>query len=426
MCPVRLTDPALAPNPEEGWSTAILPLQNAVIATTPSHEMIQPMGVFDADGGYVLEAVLWRGRPLMLEPEPPAEVEHLAGRWIWGGVLLNHFGHFLTESTGRLWALDSVAGKVDGIVFVPKREDADDGAAVGMQAYHRLFFDLAKVDVPIRIVTRPTRVDLLEVPGQGFGIGPMAAGTAAFRAFMAARFARDIAPVGGERLYVSRSGLSAQKGGILWETRLEEMLAAEGYEIYHPQKHSLADQIARYKGARQIVALDGSALHLVAMTGIRGQRVAMIKRRDSHASDSIITHLRSFLGVEPDVIDVIRQDWVRSDRKRADRFSIGELDFAALGQALQGAGYVERGADWPALTEEEARAAIREVEGTLKRRKLTFSPQPRRKHLRREARAGKAAPLAAGSAVPEGDAPPLTRRERRLLNQRRMKAEGQA
>lgn len=420
MCAAETMDATKAPDPGGGWSEAIVSVADAVIATTPLPDMIQPMGVFDAAGRYVHEAVLWRGRPLMVEPEHPAEVEHLPGRWIWGGVLLNHFGHFLTESLGRLWALDAVAGKVDGIVFVPKREDADDGAAVEMQGFHRLFFDLAGVDVPIRIVTRPTRVDLLEVPGQGFGIGPMAEGTRAFRAFLETRFARDIAPVGGERLYISRSGLSAQKGGILRETRLEELLAGEGYEIFHPQKHSLVDQIARYKGARQIVALDGSALHLAAMSGARGQQVAVVKRRDSGASDSIVRNLSAFLGIAPDVIDVIRQDWIRSDRRRADRFSIGELDFAALGRALAGLGYVDAGADWPALTEEEAQAAIREVESGLRRRKLTFSPVPRGTPTRR-ARRREAVPAAASEA---GDAA-LTRRERRLLNRQRQQAEGQ-
>lgn len=412
MCPQNLIDATLAPSPEGGWSGALVPVTDALVATTPSQEMIQPMGIFDAKGRYVHEAVLWRGKPLMVEPpERPEAVDHLPGRWIWGGVLLNHFGHFLTESIGRLWALDAIEGPFDGIVFVPKREDETEGAPVEMQPFHRLFFDLAGVDVPIRILSRPTRIERLEVPGQGFGIGPMAAGTAAFRDFMARRFAQDIAATGGERLYISRSGLSAQRGGILWETRLEELLAREGYEIFHPQRHSMSEQIARYKAARQIVALDGSALHLVAMSGVRGQRVAMIKRRDSHASDSIITHLASFLGVTPDVIDVIRQDWVRADRKRADRFSIGELDFAALGRALAAAGYIAQGEDWPALSPAEVRAAISAIEATLQRRKLTFAPLPRRKSERRAGTGERAAaPQAATERIPERRARRLQRR----------------
>lgn len=418
MCPADFSDATVAPRPDGGWSEAIISVPEALIATTPSQEMIQPMGVFDANGRYVHEAVLWRGRPLMVEPEPPEAVDRLPGRWIWGGVLLNHFGHFLTESLGRLWALQAVQGKVDGLVFVPKREAQDDGVELEMQAFHRLFFDLAKVDVPIRILNRPTRVELLEVPGQGFGIGPMAAGTAVFRSFMAERFARDVAPVGSGRLYISRSGLSAQRGGILWEKRLEQLLEAEGYEIYHPQQHPLADQIARYKGARQIVALDGSALHLAAMTGMRDQQVAVIKRRDSHASDTIVTHLAAFLGIVPDVIDVILQDWVRSDRKRADRFSIGELDFGALGRELGAKGYIDGGDNWPSLTPDEALSAIRDVEATLRRGKLTYTPVPRRKYWRASAPDG-----ATGGAASSPASPAPSRRELRMMNRQKAKTE---
>ncbi|MDB5663937.1 glycosyltransferase 61 family protein [Cypionkella sp.] len=375
---VNLNDASLAPNPTGGWSSSLTSVASAVIATTVSQEMIQPMGVFDADGHYLRQAVLWRDRPLMTEPEAvPDTVETLPGRWIWGGILLNHFGHFLTETTGRLWAVDAVKGDVDGIIFVSKRDSDEDGNVVALQKYHEMFFDMLGLTLPIKIVTKPTRVELLEVPGQGFGIGTMASGTAEFRSFVRNRFAKDLAPVGGDKLYISRSGLSAIRGGILEEPRLESLLAADGYEIYHPQKHSLTDQIARYKAAKQIVALDGSALHLLAMAGHSGQQVAMIKRRDSDASVSIFNHLAAFLQRAPLVVNVIMQDWIRSDRTRADRFSVGELDFAKLGGELAAAGFIASAESWKCLTDVEAKAAIAEVEKQLKG-KLTFTPAPRK------------------------------------------------
>lgn len=373
-----LSDATQAPSPGGGWSASITAVPGAIVVPTLSQEMIQPMGVFDASGNYQHQAVLWRGRPLMTAPDLPEVQENLPGRWIWGGVLLNHFGHFLTETTGRLWALDAVKGTVDGIVFVSKRDSDESNGPVLLQDYHQLFFDMLGMKLPVKIITKATRVALLEVPGQGFGIGPMASGTAEFRAYMAHHFAKDIAAIGGEKLYISRSELSAIRGGILEEVRLERLLAASGYEIYHPQKHSLTDQIARYKAARQIVALDGSALHLLAMAGTEGQQVAMIKRRDSHASDSIVNHLAAFLQCKPLVVDVILQDWIRSDRKRADRFSVGELDFASLGAKLAEAGFIADATGWSTLTDAEAKAAIHDIEAQLKKGKLTFSAVPRK------------------------------------------------
>lgn len=362
-----------APDPAGGWSASCREVRNALIvpATTPS--MIQPAGLFDATGAFVHEGVLWRGRPLMTEPDRPEAQDHIAGQWIWGGVLLNHFGHFLTESTGRLWAFRD---GVDGILFISKRGEPDEAGEVGLQAYHRHFFALLGIDRPIRVVTRPTSVDCLHVPGQGFGIGPISTGTDAFRSFVKDRFGKDVPASGPDKLYISRSELGAARGGVLEETRIEGFLAAHGYEVFHPQKHSLADQIARYKAARRIIALDGSALHLVAMLGLPEQRVAVIRRRNSGAADSILNHLASFMGRSPDVIDVIRRDWIRSDRRRADRFSVGELDFPALSARLGQLGYVPEGAAMAPLDEDEARAAIAGVEAKLRGGNLRFSPAP--------------------------------------------------
>jgi hypothetical protein len=365
------------PRPEGGWSHALIEVPGALVVPTTLPDLIQPAGVFDAAGSYVEEAVLWRARPLMVPPEMvPEPVETLAGRWLWGGILLNHFGHFLVETLGRLWGLDASTG-LGGIVFLSKRDAEEEGEALALSAFHQRFMALLGIDLPIRIVTQPTKVETLVVPGQGFGIGKIAAGTPAFRRFIQSRFARDIAPEGPEALYVSRSGLSAVRGGVLEEERLEALLADQGYEIFHPQKHPIEAQIARYKAARRVVALDGSALHLLAMVAAPEVRIAMIKRRDSGASDSIVAHLTGFIGKAPEVIDAVKQDWVRSDRKRADRTSIGELDFAGVSAALVEKGFLPQGATLPALTPRQAEKAIERIERDLRKRGLTFRPVPR-------------------------------------------------
>jgi hypothetical protein len=164
---------------------------------------------------------------------------------------------------------------------------------------------------------------------------------------MRARFARDVAPEGPERLYVSRSALGPGRGGLIGEDRLEACLAAEGYEVFHPEQHDLATQIARYKAARQIVAAEGSALHLFAFVARGDQDVAVIVRRRSGATDRIAAHIAAFAGKPPQLIETLARVWRHRavDRKRLD---LGELDLPATGVALRAGGFVERG-DWPAL-----------------------------------------------------------------------------
>lgn len=370
------SNPTKAPQPGGGWSHQVRTVPGALVVPSTSIEMIQPAGVFDAEGAYVHEAVLWRGRALMVPPERPEPIDTLPGRWLWAGVLLNHFGHFLVESTNRLWGLEAV-GPLEGILYLSKRDAEEEGEALALSAFHQRFMALLGIDLPFRIITRPTRIAQLEVPGQGFGIGSMAAGTPAFRSFFQSRFAVKIAPEGSEKLYISRSGLAAVRGGVLEEERIEATLAAAGYDIFHPQKHPLEVQIARYKAARKVVALDGSALHLLAMVADGAQDIAVIKRRDSGASDSILAHLTAFAGRAPHVIDAIKHDWVRSDRKRADRTSVGELDFGTLSKTLIEKGFLPDGAEIPDLPARHVQRAIEKVERELRKRGLTFRPVPR-------------------------------------------------
>lgn len=321
--------------------------------------LIQECGVYDANRDYCHDAVLWRRRPLMVPSKDPVFADEdatLKGTYLWGGVLHAHFGHFLVESLGRVWGYAAAGEKLDGVLFLEKRADTDlqtDGSAVAWQSdeaallrgFQEQMFEQLGMTAPIGLVRAPVRVERLIVPGQGFGMGPMAAGTPAFRQFIQERVGSEIAAEGPERLYLSRSAYGARRGGVIGEDRIEKRLVQDGYTIFHPQTESLTTQIARYKAAKDIVALDGSALHLLAMVATPKQNVAMIKRRSSPISKGIETHLTSFMGRAPYVIDAIRQNWVRSDRKRVDRFSLAELDFPATGKALAEVG-MATAQDW--------------------------------------------------------------------------------
>jgi capsular polysaccharide biosynthesis protein len=332
------------PDPAGGWSSALTTLEKARVYPPTGSALTTPAGLRDAQGAYRPEGALWRNQRLLTTP-PPATPPgaRLAGRWLWGGVFMRTFSHFVAETPARLWALEHVdETALDGLLFIDRR-----GRDAPLGRFHEDFFRLMGTQLPVRLVGAPTEVEELIVPGQGFGLGAITAGTDAFRAAMRARFARDVAPEGPERLYVSRSALGPGRGGLIGEDRLEACLAAEGYEVFHPEQHDLATQIARYKAARQIVAAEGSALHLFAFVARGDQDVAVIVRRRSGATDRIAAHIAAFAGKPPQLIETLARVWRHRavDRKRLD---LGELDLPATGVALRAGGFVERG-DWPAL-----------------------------------------------------------------------------
>ncbi|MDU9005145.1 glycosyltransferase 61 family protein [Sedimentitalea todarodis] len=324
---------------------------DATVVPPAENGFVQAAGVLDSDGTYCAHGALWRRfRPLTTEPaRPEGDLQNLPGRWLWGGVLWAHFGHFLVESTSRLWALEHLDQPVDGVLFIPKRPRAGEN----LRGFHTGFLDMMAPGLPIRVATAPTQVEELIVPGQGFGLGLITAGTDRFRTAIHNRFAKNVAADGPERIYLSRSALGLGKGGLLGEERLEELLQAEGYEIFHPQQHDLATQIARYKAAKQMIAADGSAVHLYAMVGRPDQAVAMILRRQSRSNNLLADNVRHFCGTEPTVISALRTEWVRKSQNKSSRLSFGELDHAAIGAALARSGFISEQTRWPLLTEEE-------------------------------------------------------------------------
>ncbi len=328
------------PVPGAGWSRERQTLEGAIIVPPVEQNFVQAAGVLHADGSYCATGALWRnGRALTTKPPlPEGKIAQRKGTWLWGGVLWMHFGHFLVESTARLWALHGLDEKIDGVVFIPKRPR--NGSEVA--AFQHEFAALLGDDVTIACAEGPEIIERLIVPGQGFGIGSMIEGTSEYRAAMAAMLGRDVTPDGPEKLYISRSKLPAGRGNLIGEDALEAHLQDEGYTVYHPEKHDLSHQIATYRAARQVIAAEGSALHLLAMVAPPDQQVAIVVRRPSSATRQLETHLKSFAEITPQTISQLSRSWKPKGPAKS-RLWMGELDMPALQADLSAAGFISKG-----------------------------------------------------------------------------------
>ncbi|WP_415920107.1 FkbM family methyltransferase [Tateyamaria sp. SN6-1] len=342
------------PRASFGWSQTIETVKKATVMPPEGDLLIGPSGVQTAKGDDVPASAHWRNtRRLTLPFDRPATRKKVAGRWLWGGMLYWNFAHFVAESLGRLWALEAEEKPFDGIVFVPRRG----GTRTGLLSFQKGVFDALGIDVPIMVADAALEVEELVVPGQGFGLGAISAGTPAYRDFARARFGADIEADGPDRLYISRSKLPAGRGGLLGESVLEAHLADEGYTVFCPEEHDIATQIAHYKAAKQIISCDGSALHLFAMCGRADQELAMIIRRKSAATQLITRHLTAFTGRAPLEVNCLRAEWQHPNSKRA-RTAVGEPDMAALQEALRTGGFVSGDATWDPLSEDYIRTAL--------------------------------------------------------------------
>jgi len=352
--PMDTSDP---PSPHGGWSSEIVTLSNAVVIPPERSAMVQECGVLAADGSFCAHSATWRGgRPTMTPPKMPTDVPNkLAGRHLFAGQIWAHFGHFIAESMSRLWALDHLDDLPDSILFIPKRP----AVAGPVRGFQKEFIELLGVKIPVQVISAATEVEELIVPGQGFGLGAISGGTEKFRSYFANNFALDVKPEGAKKIYLSRSKLGGLEGGAVLEETLEANLANEGYEICHPQMHSLRDQVAMYRAAEHVVGLDGSAFHLFAFVARPQQKVAIILRRNSNVFRGLKIHIEKFSGAMPVVISAVSADWIPENKKRPGRYSFGQLDFGGLFKLLQLSGFIEGRDGWTVPQFRQMKRAMR-------------------------------------------------------------------
>lgn len=352
----------IVPKSDEPWCSTVHEIAHAKVYPAPGARQIQKAGVYSPDGHYFWHASYWRyGKPLLIsgaEIDFGLELPFIKGNWIWGGVLFNHFGHFLTESTTRLWTVDDVKDKIDGIVFIMKRPRH----TAEILNYQRELFDILVPGIPIHIVTAPTQFENLIVGGQAFGLGEISKGTEKFRAHSQKQFANKVKPKGAKKVYVSRSRMGLIESGILFEDRLDQLFESEGYSIFYPEKHNIIEQVEQYMAAENLIFADGSGIHLYGMLGHKTAKVGMISRRD-HWNDSFKVQVESFGLNEFHVFDPITHIWKFKDHEKRHDPYVTEIDFEKLQFQLIQKEFLGASKPWKNPTQEEIKTRLDETFG---------------------------------------------------------------
>lgn len=322
-------------------------------------------GVFTAAGDRVTEAETWTsaGRLSVDCPAPNHLPDrHRAGHWLFAGLVFNHFGHAFCYSLARFWALEQLRTqgvKLDGILFFQRTLPAGE---TGTYLGARLAAALQVFDpgLPVETVSEDERIEHLYVPTQGVSTQPhMFTGIPAQRAFMRKHGRAGAQAAPDLDLYISRTKTGPTKGNHILEGVIEQHMAEAGYQIYHPQGESLADQIAIYQRSRRIVGVDGSAFHVAATAIDPSAKVAILSRRAYYAG-AMADQLQAFSGAAVCVIKAYTE--VYSHERGVGKASqwyrtLVLTDFDRLGQELVAHGFLESPPPWkaPARARLEAR-----------------------------------------------------------------------
>jgi len=341
----------------------IILIENAILVP-PSHQDPKRWdligGVFMQDGQLVDAAVCWQNstRAATTSPDFPTDtVTKISGTHLFGGVVYAHFGHFLCESTSRLWALDHISEIMDSIIFFPKKQDIRRNTKKLAQE----FLDIINCEIPPNVLDAPVCVERLYVPKQGFGTGDLLHAAPEYRTFMHEHLGKATQETGFKKLYISRRNLYKFRGCLVGEEILERRLEAEGYHIFHPQAHSIAEQVSYYKSAKYIIGLDGSSLHLVAMLAATGQKIAVLQRRPNHDAQMVVDHMNQFCPEDVLLIKGNPTCWAPAGIRRAKHSIFGMVDFSELGKTLTDAGFISPATPWEAISDAQQQILVLEI-----------------------------------------------------------------
>jgi capsular polysaccharide biosynthesis protein len=340
-------------SPQEALASKIISLDNAVLAKTPKSEGFRfAASVYDKDQNPVSETICWiNHRQKATYPRPyPREkrIKHLPGTWIFGGRFNPHFGHFLTESISRLWALDHVDENVEGVLFFPTYNDHKEAAS----KYFGQMSEILDRDINFKICDEFYRVDKLIVPPQACGLGRLQVSSPEMRDFMTSHLRRDLEPTNVKKLYISRSGDFGKTGrSFLGELHLEGLLKKHGYSIFHPQNHTWADQMRHYQSATHILGPDGSPFHMVNFTGNPELKVGIIQRRPGHDANQMTAQSRAYGIEDAHNFSHLGRSWSRAGDRRAGLGIVSEVKFSDLCTELKALGFIDKKAKWANLSE---------------------------------------------------------------------------
>lgn len=203
-----------------------------------------------------------------------------AARGIYGGIIFNHFGHFMHESLGRLWAATK-SEFLDYDIYFP--------CAWGFPSDDSFVWDifdgLGISKSRIKFITENVFIEELIVPEQTMGWGFVPKDNSSIIDFLNGFNCLETENFSSpsENIIVSRSALKFNNARILYDECFDLFMKDNGWLIYYPEMHSISHQISTYSKAKNLIFIEGSASYLMAFIKPSVNRLILMVSRRLHS-----------------------------------------------------------------------------------------------------------------------------------------------
>ncbi len=174
---------------------------------------------------------------------------------VWLGYFWDFYGHFLSDSLGRLWYL--IKKRSLKVCFISKSDNT--------------FIDFLRLfglkDEQIIRVTKPLRFKRIIVPEPAFRYHDYY--HESFKDILN-EITADIKPAEYKKIYLSRANYNPEVP-TLGEKIIEKAFSNKGFKVIYPETLSIKSQISLMKGADIVAGTSGTSMHnvLFCRDGVR-------------------------------------------------------------------------------------------------------------------------------------------------------------
>jgi len=215
----------------------------------------------------------WGGKAIDVYPIPPqpSDCVEISEPMIWGGSIINHFGHFISEQACRLLEVRHQQPNLKVLMIgeMPPRKfllEVLDWYGISEK-------DLFHLERPSKIKKLYASVQAEALPQKG--------PSEEYLNLLDRHVEKAGLPkLESKVLYVSRHSFEIKRGGHAGEKYLVSCLNKLGVSVIAPEKLRLRDQLAAYYGAETMVMAEGSSLHGRQLLGRSDQNIHVFVRRE--------------------------------------------------------------------------------------------------------------------------------------------------
>lgn len=256
-------------------------LSQATITPHMAHNIGQGvrLGVSDKFGDFIPESAIWRqSGPVTLDTtlDSSIPVDYIDTDVIYGGCLVNHYGHFLLESLSRLWF-----AKENNLPIVW-------ASGINIKSFQKEIFELLKLNIDrMQFIENPTKFKSVTIPSPGYII--QEGFHLVHASFLACRDVSTHTDIYSEsKIYLSRGRFKSHIANVKNEEILEKILHANGWCIVYPEKLSVKSQLSIFSNAKYIAGIEGSAFHTAILCKkVLGEIILLRRPKPNRNYDTI-------------------------------------------------------------------------------------------------------------------------------------------